>query len=351
MAFQRPTLQELIDRIQGDFVSRLALSGAVLRRSVVYVFARVWAGAAHTLHGHLAFISRQIFADLSEAEYLERHGTLFGITRKAAAFASGDVTLTGDDGAIVPAETTLQRADGVEYVTAEDAAIAGGSATVVVTALTAGAAGNADPGVSLSLVSPVGGVDSAATVAAGSLTNGADPESDNALRVRVLARMRQPPHGGADFDYVTWALEVASVTRAWVYPLEMGEGTVTVRFVVDDDPGGPIPDAPKVEEVQAYIEARRPVTAEVFVEAPIETPLDMTIQLTPDTAATRAAVAAELEDLLRREAEPGGTILLSHIREAISIAEGEVDHVVTIPAADVTHATGELAVLGTITWA
>jgi uncharacterized phage protein gp47/JayE len=64
----------------------------------------------------------------------------------------------------------------------------------------------------------------------------------------------------------------------------------------------------------------------------------------------QAAVAAELADLLRREAEPGGTILVSHLREAISIAVGETNHVLSSPAADVTHATGQIATLGTITW-
>ena len=53
MSFERPTLPDLVSRIQTDFVSRLALTGAVLRRSVVTVLARVLAGAAHMLHGHL----------------------------------------------------------------------------------------------------------------------------------------------------------------------------------------------------------------------------------------------------------------------------------------------------------
>ena len=62
------------------------------------------------------------------------------------------------------------------------------------------------------------------------------------------------------------------------------------------------------------------------------------------------AVEAELRDLLARDAEPGGTILISRIREAVSIAAGETDNVVSTPTANVTHAAGELAVLGVITW-
>ena len=69
----------------------------------------------------------------------------------------------------------------------------------------------------------------------------------------------------------------------------------------------------------------------------------------------RAVVEAELEDLLTREGEVddgsgSGTILLSHIREAISVATGETDHTLTAPAADVTFSLGEIAVMGTVTW-
>ncbi|HYF35448.1 MAG TPA: baseplate J/gp47 family protein, partial [Prosthecobacter sp.] len=100
----------------------------------------------------------------------------------------------------------------------------------------------------------------------------------------------------------------------------------------------------------------RPVTAEVFVEAPVAVPLNFTIRLknaagaTESSATIRAAVEAELEDLIRRDAEPGGTILFSRIREAISTAAGEFDHSITVPAADITHDDDEIATMGTITW-
>jgi uncharacterized phage protein gp47/JayE len=85
--------------------------------------------------------------------------------------------------------------------------------------------------------------------------------------------------------------------------------------------------------------------------APVAVPLNFTIFVTPNTADVKAAVTAELTDLLRREAVPGGTILLSHIREAISIATGETNHTISVPAADVAHTTGQIATMGTITWA
>ncbi|QPC44013.1 baseplate J/gp47 family protein [Kaustia mangrovi] len=350
MAWQRPTLAELIDRISSDFTSRLALSGAVLRRSTIHVFSRVVAGAAHMLHAHLEFLSRQIFPDQSEAEYLERQATLFGLTRRGATFAAGDVEVTGANGVVIPAGAELQRADGTRYETDADATVVDGSATLAVTAVVAGENGNADAGVSLTFVSPVSGVGATAAVATGAIIDGVDEEDDDSLRGRLLERMRMPPHGGAEHDYIAWAKEIAGVTRVWVFPLEMGAGTVTVRFVLDDDANSIFPDGAKVQEVYDHIEAERPVTAEVYVEAPTPAPLDFQIRVEPATAAVQEAVEAELRDMLRREAEPGGTILISHIREAISIAAGEYDHTLVSPAADVEHGTGEMAEFGSITW-
>jgi uncharacterized phage protein gp47/JayE len=237
----------------------------------------------------------------------------------------------------------------VQYTTDAEATISGGLAMIAVTAVEGGQAGNAAAASSLSFDTPIAGVSVSATVDAAGLTAGADIEADDDLRARLLARIQTPPHGGAAHDYIAWALEVAGVTRAWVYPAELGLGTITVRFVRDDD-ASPIPDAAEVLAVQAYIDSVRPVTAVVTVAAPIAVPLNFTIDITPDTAAIRAAIEAELRDLLLREAEPGATILLSHIREAISLATGESDHILTAPAANVTHTTGEMATFGAITW-
>jgi uncharacterized phage protein gp47/JayE len=349
MAFTRPDLPTLINRAEADIETRLPGADARLRRSNLNVLARVHSGAAHGLYGYLEWISRQVIIDTADGDILERHGSIWGVTRKAASPAVGKVTVTGTNGAVVPVDSTLARSDGVQYTTDAEATISGGLAMIAVTAVEGGQAGNAAAASSLSFDTPIAGVSVSATVDAAGLTAGADIEADDDLRARLLARIQTPPHGGAAHDYIAWALEVAGVTRAWVYPAELGLGTITVRFVRDDD-ASPIPDAAEVLAVQAYIDSVRPVTAVVTVAAPIAVPLNFTIDITPDTAAIRAAIEAELRDLLLREAEPGATILLSHIREAISLATGESDHILTAPAANVTHTTGEMATFGAITW-
>lgn len=349
MPFERPALVELIERAAADLEARLPGADARTRRSNLAVLARVQAGAVHGLYGYIDFLARQIFADTAEAEYLERLAQVWGVARKPPAFAVGGVVFTGTTGAVVPGGALLAAGE-TEYELDADAVLAGGTASGAATAALPGLAGNLPAGTPLTLVSPVAGVASVVTVAAGGLAGGTDSETDAALRARLLARIRLPPQGGATHDYLAWALAVPGITRAWVYPEELGPGSVTIRVVSDDAPDGLIPAAPKIAEVQSAINFARPITARPVVVAPVAVPLDLAIQLLPGTQAIRDAVAAEIADLLRREAVPGGTILLSHLREAISQAAGEADHVLLAPAANVAHATGQIAVPGVITW-
>lgn len=350
MPFSRPTLPELIERAYADIEAGLPGADARLRRSNLNVLAKAHAAGVHALYGYLGWMAEQLLVDTAGTVFLERHAAIWGVQRVPASFAAGPVAVTGTTGAVVPAGTVLQRSDGARYTATADATLASGAAEVQVASLEAGSAGNALAGTQMVFAEPVPGVLGTAVVAAGGLTQGADRETDEALRGRVLARIQQPPMGGAAADYVAWALQVPGVTRAWVYPLEGGPGTVTVRFVRDNDASF-IPDSAEVAAVQSYINTVKPVTAQVTVAAPVAAPLALTIALTPDTTAVRTAVQAELADLLRREARPGGTVLISRVREAISVSAGETNHVLSVPTADVTHDADEMPTLGVITWA
>jgi uncharacterized phage protein gp47/JayE len=45
-----------------------------------------------------------------------------------------------------------------------------------------------------------------------------------------------------------------------------------------------------------------------------------------------------------------GTLLISRMREAISIAAGEFDHVLISPTANVSVTAGNIITMGTVTW-
>lgn len=355
MPFARPTLPELITRARADLKSRLGLAGSILRRAMANVEAVVWGGLVHTLHGHIDWGTKQLFPKSADREFLLEQADVFGLSPTPATFASGTVTATGTDTSVIPKDTILVRDDDVTYIVTAEATISGGTASVSVEAELAGSDGNLAEGEVLTFESPIDGVDSDTTVEAPGISGGNDEETREAFEDRYLLHRREPPQGGADQDYEAWALAVAGVTRAWVFPNENGLGTVVVRFVRDED-ASIFPDAAEVQSVQDALDEQRPITAEVTAAAPTQLDVDFTISVTPDTTAVRDAVKAELEDLLFREAEPGdgagrGTILHSHMLTAIGVAEGVDDFSLTSPSADVVPATGELAVMGAITWA
>lgn len=363
--YRRPTLGELVAANEADFSSRLPGADSRLRRSVLSVLARVLAGSTHLLYGFIDFIARQLFPDTATGDFLKRWATIWGVVERPETKAQGLVTLTGVNGSIVGEGKVLQRGDGVEYETTQAVTISGGTATVSVRCRQAGSVGNTPAGTALTFVSPVSGVNAQAT--SEELTGGANREDIESLRERLIRRMQRPPHGGSKDDYETWAKEVPGVTRAWCYPQEDGISTVRVRFMMDGTYENGIPQAGDVDTVKAYIEDLRPVTAELFVSAPVAVPLDLEIELLdendePVTDPTvRAAIQAELEDLLLRLAapradgvvngKPDGKIRLSHIRQAISNSAGEYHHNLISPDADVQPENpGEIFVMGAITW-
>ena len=343
MSLSRPTRAELVQKLQAAIQSRL--SADQLRRSDAKVYARAFAGTADAIYSLIAYMHRQQFVFSCEAEYLDRHGSLYGLYRIPATKAITQVTFDVSGGGTVPTGSVVQTDQGVRYVTTEDDV----SGVAAAEAEVAGAAGNAENGTTVTLITPLVGVASVASLSAAAV-GGTDIESDADFRSRVLLKMRETPMGGAEADYKIWSREVAGVTRAWVFPEEDGAGTVTVRFVCDNE-ANIIPDATMVQLVQDHLDAVRPVTAIVTVKAPIAYPVNFTFtDLTPDTALVRAQIEAELQALFLREATPGGKLYLSHIRSAISGAAGETDYVLSTPSADINPGTGYIPTLGTITW-
>jgi len=335
MTFDRPTLDTLIARMEAEVSSRLGI-GPLLPRSVLQVLARVFAGASHHQHGHLDYVSRQVVPTTSDTDVLDQWADMMDVPRKAATFASGTVSITATAAATVPAGTSLVRSDGVEFATDAELVFGGpGADTVAVTAALSGVDGNTSTGTVLQLVTPIANVSGTAIVSSPGLFGGADEESDEDLRARVKLAFTSPPDGSSAPQFEAWALEVAGVTRAFALPLNSGLGTVDVTFVLDDDPSSIIPDSAKVQEVQDYIDERRPVTAAVTVFAPQLNEFDVFLSVVPDTTAVRQAVEDSLREMAAREAEPGQALPISKIREAISAAEGEEDYTLTSPTADV----------------
>lgn len=360
MPFDRPELAELTEQQRASIKSRLSLTSAVLRRSAADIFALVQAGGLHEVYGSLDRLALQLFVDTCDRDQLIRIASFYGLSPDPATFASGFVTATGVDPTLIPEGTAfIYQANGARYLSTADATMSGGTVTFTVQAEVAGEVGNIPPTVgfdpqTLEIETPIAGVnDTVGIDGTEGIFGGNDEQGKESFRAEVLALLASSPAGGNDDDYEIWSKEVAGVTRVWVFGNNPLLGQVTVVFVRDgDDPI--IPDGAEVAAVQAYLDTKRPTTAEVIVQAPTEVVVPYTISITPDTAANRTAVEAELDDLHRTlEAGDGagrGTLYLFQVNAAI----GRVPlttATVTLPPADVVPAEFELLTRGSVTWA
>ena len=352
MPFERPLLDDLRRRIGADLEAKLRGADTRLRVNNLRAFSEVEAGTSHLLYGRLDWSFRQLFPDSAEQEFLDRWASIWGVPRIPAAVASGPATWPADPGASIRDDAVVRRQDGIEYTIPRGASEAGGEITVTLYASEAGAAGNAEAGTQLQLLTTFAGVAVTGEITVPGLAGGADEQVNAALLRAVLVRIRQPPHGGAAFDYVRWALEVPGVTRAWAYPLQNGAGSVSVRFMMDEvrAPSG-IPTLADVQAVEAHIDPVRPVTARVLVYAPIEVPVDVVIaELDPDTPDIRRLIYAGLHDMLLQEAEPGGSIYRDQWSAAISFTPGVRRFVLVSPADRIDVQVGEIVGLGQVGW-
>lgn len=364
MPWDTPTLKEVRSLVRDNVRASLPGADANVPNSVLRVLSDAQGGLCHLNLQYIDWLSLQLLPDTSETEWLDRHADIWlvnadgTIGRKQATFASGSVMLTGVIGTVVPTGTRLQGV--AEYETTATISIGAQPSEVTARALDPGVAGNLDQGDTLTLdATAVGGASGVATVV--TMEGGVDTENDDDLRRRVLFRIQQPPMGGDANDYVAWAMAVPGVTRAWCSPLEMGMGTVTVRFMMDelraDNDGFPL--AEDIEVVADYLDTVRPVAVkDFFVVAPIPEPIDFTITgLNDDGAAVRAAIEQSVTDLLTRVAAPAHavngvaqgaqTIFAAWVSEAILSSQG-VEEFTLVMTDHYMPSPGHMGVLGSI---
>lgn len=358
-------LVEISQKIRGWF--RQALPGAVVSvwANTFTVIGKVLALLTYENDQRRAWLFRQQFASTAEEVWLRRHGFELGLAPTPGAAAYGRVRVPTRPGLVVPAGLGLVREDGLTYTVLALEASIGNIVILTVEADLPGAAGNLGVGERLTL-SPDDdlpeGLGPVATVEAAEdgtgLSAGADPEDLEAFRARVLDRKRNPPHGGNRADYRRWVREaLPNVRSVFVDSFRNDNRAVWVQFTVDDGPDG-IPSAAQIARVQAYLDddLRRPVTARVFVTAPIAVPVPVTIKgLTPDTLEIRASIEAEIGAVFLDRAQPGTptadfVLDASWIGEAISRAVGEERHDLLDPATDLVFTSGRLPVPGPIAY-
>ena len=361
MPFDRPSLSELVTRAISDIQTRVTGATTLLRRSVLRVLGKVQAGANHLLYGYLDYIFQQIFILTADEFGLRNHGIEWGLDQDDAVVAVGNTVVTGTTGLIVPEGTELSADDDQIYTADAAGTLVAGTVTIAITAQQTGDDGNQAASTILIFVSPIDGIDANTTVDSEGLNDGEDKEDVEDWRDKLLARKRNPPHGGAETDYVTWMLEVDGVTRAWSFPLYQGVGTIGTAFVRDAE--SPIvPSASEIATVRAYIISHTdpvtgltvgiPVTAEngLIDITLLVKPINMTVSIFPNTTAIQNAVTKIINSTWVKFGGPGETVYLSQLMKEIGRTIDLEYFRIDSPVADIVAAQTEVHTPGTYTY-
>lgn len=211
----------------------------------------------------------------------------------------------------------------------------------------------------LTLQSPISGADNEAWVDFGAIGGGTDQETVAELRTRLLERIRNPVAHFNVNEITSRAKEVAGVTRVFVEEITPVVGQVTIYFMRDNDTN-PIPTASEVTKVNAKIAEIIPAntdSTDVFVNAPTGVTVDFTFTaLTPNTATMQTAINANLRQFFNERTTVGANIDEDAYRSAIfnTVDTETGDEVSTFtlstPSGDVAITTGEIGVLGNVTY-
>jgi uncharacterized phage protein gp47/JayE len=265
-SFNTPTLDQIHASMIADYKNRFPDADAS-KFSDTWKRLRVIAGAVLGLHAHIEVAYQDELPDSAAAARLDRWGTILNRARKAATPSSGIAVLrcVGAPGSTITPGLTLTHTDGTKFQTNSTATVAGGGTYVDVDVLASdtGKKTNKTTGEVLQFTATPAGFQSKATLI-GDLTEGEDVEDDGSYRPRVLDQLAQPGMGGNRNDYVEWALEVAGVATAYVFPQRDGLGSVDLACLHTGRGAARLLSTPEIAAVKAYIDQRRPVSVADF---------------------------------------------------------------------------------------
>ena len=328
MATQTPTTQELAAIIVGQIEAQIGQTVPLLPKAFIRVLAKVLAATFITLHKYIGFIGIQMFVRTASAAPtvingvtvtpLTEWGVLIGIgepLRATAAELTVDVTVENQTGSLPSGSQLLGEVNGVTYLTIGAVLLDAPVVPVTVRAVAdpngsggVGTIGNLEAGAVLNFANPLANVARVTTVT-GQTVTGADAETTESYRQRVIDRFQRRPQGGAYADYAIWGEEVAGIAAVYPYTGQPGEVDVYVESATETDG---VPTQAQLAAVRASIElddsglaSRRPANAFVNVLSITRTDFDVTVA--GATAADIATLQADITEAVGNyftQAEP-----------------------------------------------
>lgn len=318
---------------------------------------KAFTGFASGLYGDQQKVNNDTWVTSARPEALTLHGADLDLLQQpAVAASSSQVRVPGTNGTIInPGDLTFMYVPtGVLYSNTTGGTVSAGFLDVSILCEISGAVGNVAAPDTLQIISPPTGITTIANIIQ-AVSDGADQESTDSYRARLLSRRQNPPAGGNETDYPAFAFAADTTVRsATIRRFGRGLGTVDVYIttgttdvdtaVTQGLPVSRIPSGGTLASVQAYYDAHVPLTDCPVVYAPSEQPVDVTMNVILATGLTLSSIPSDptnnplnltVQQLIQREISrvlyklptggrvlPGGTtgyVVAADIEEGLDV--------------------------------
>jgi uncharacterized phage protein gp47/JayE len=261
-----PTIQELYDDIISSLETQYGTSISPSGKTFIRSMAAVQSATLKLFYLSNGNIQKNIFVDTAEPESiggtLERFGRVkLGRNPFAATAGQYKVTVIGEAGAIIKAQTTFKSDDsslspGYLFILDNEHTMTSSEEEITLRALTPGTESRLETNDTLTATSPIALVNSIVTVT----TEEVEPlaaETTEAYRQATINSYQLEPQGGAATDYRLWAQDAQGVVR--VYPYAKSNAVAEINLfveatVADSTDGKGTPSQSILDDVESVIE-------------------------------------------------------------------------------------------------
>lgn len=245
MSLTTPTTAEINANIIAQLEASLNQTIPLLPKSFNRVLSKALAGVFILIYKYAGFIFLQMFVQTASDQDTEVNGEiinplkfwgrLIGVGDPTAATNAElliDITVTNQTGSLPSGSQLVNSNNGVTYITIGSVLLDDPIVQATIRAVSdqaggggAGVIGNLDPGAIVTFANPLANVDRSAVVDSQVVT-GANGESTEVYRQRIIDRFQKRPQGGAYADYEIWGEEAPGIIN--VYPYTGAPGEVDV---------------------------------------------------------------------------------------------------------------------------
>ncbi len=317
---------EILSRMKEKYTE---ISGyQVPELSDIDIRMKVLAGELFNSEVNLEFIKRQMFPSTATSEYLDLHARDRGLSRKQAVKAKGEVrfyiSAPIEENISIPKGTVVSTDEGnkqYRYLTEEAAILTSGNTLVSVSCVAekGGSEYNVKAEKIYTMVTNVVGIEGVTNPEA--FSGGADRESDEELRKRILNSYVTISNSTNKAYYKRLALSVEGVKSASVLPKVRGVGTVDVYICGDRMKA----TTELVKKVQAVMNEQRELNVDVKVYAAeiinINLGVNIVLKQGYSADAVKENVRRSVEEYISM-LDVGEDVYESHLGKAVLSAEG-----------------------------